>query len=111
MSFCSDYGAVEIRLVEMNVRIQDALRQLRIDDMTPERAMLVARLDHERFVGELERDGIYVGTNCSYSVRKLVDTGYVETREAEADRRRICVRRTAKGEEFAASLLAELERS
>jgi len=47
--------------------------------------------------GELRNRGYYQGSNVSYNLRKLVETGYVHHRRSEVDRRAVRIRLTEKG--------------
>jgi DNA-binding MarR family transcriptional regulator len=53
--------------------------------------------DAEMTVGELTLRGCYLGSNVSYNLKKLVETGYVEHQRSPHDRRSIHVRLTARG--------------
>ncbi|MFX5817437.1 MarR family transcriptional regulator, partial [Acinetobacter baumannii] len=57
--------------------------------------------------------GYYLGSNASYNVKKLVESGYIEQMISERDRRSTILRLTAKGRSLrsriagAQALLAE----
>jgi DNA-binding MarR family transcriptional regulator len=53
--------------------------------------------DAEMTVGELTTRGCYLGSNVSYNVKKMVETGYLVQERSVHDRRSIHVRLTAKG--------------
>lgn len=53
--------------------------------------------DHEVTAGELKSRGYYQGSNVSYNLKKLVDTGYMHHERSEIDRRSVRVRLTEKG--------------
>ncbi|HXP02744.1 MAG TPA: winged helix DNA-binding protein [Stellaceae bacterium] len=53
--------------------------------------------DAEMAVGELILRGCYLGSNVSYSVKKLVESGYLAQERSLRDRRSIHVRLTDKG--------------
>ncbi len=63
--------------------------------------------DQELTAGELRSRGHYLGSNVSYNLKKLVESGYIHHARSEADRRSVLVRLTPKGEEVRA-MLAEL---
>ncbi len=48
--------------------------------------------------GELRTRGHYLGSNVSYNLKKLVESGYIHHERSEADRRSVLVRLTRKGE-------------
>ena len=53
--------------------------------------------DAEMTVGELTTRGCYLGSNVSYNVKKMVETGYLVQERSVHDRRSIHVRLTDKG--------------
>ena len=53
--------------------------------------------DAEMTVGELTLRGCYLGSNVSYNVKKMVETGYLAQERSVHDRRSIYVKLTAKG--------------
>ncbi|HXM00146.1 MAG TPA: winged helix DNA-binding protein [Rhizomicrobium sp.] len=63
--------------------------------------------DQELTAGELRTRGHYLGSNVSYNLKKLVDSGYIHHERSEADRRSVLVRLTPKGEEVR-NMLREL---
>ena len=52
-------------------------------------------------VGELTQRGYYLGSNVSYNLKKLVETGYIFQERSRSDRRSVRIRLTPKGEEVA----------
>ena len=63
--------------------------------------------DQELTAGELRTRGHYLGSNVSYNLKKLVETGYIHHERSEADRRSVLVRLTGKGE-FVRNMLRDL---
>ena len=62
-------------------------------------AMLLFNVgDQELTAGELRTRGHYLGSNVSYNLKKLVESGYIHHERSEADRRSVLVRLTPKGE-------------
>jgi DNA-binding MarR family transcriptional regulator len=57
--------------------------------------------DNEMTAGELRSRGYYLGSNVSYNLKKLVETGYIFQERSRADRRSVRIRLTPKGEEVA----------
>ena len=51
----------------------------------------------EVLIGDLTQRGYYLGTNVSYNVRRLIDTGYLTQARSEHDRRAVKIRVTPKG--------------
>ena len=56
--------------------------------------------DAELTAGELRTRGHYLGSNVSYNLKKLVDTGFIHHKRSEADRRSVRVSLTEKGHEI-----------
>lgn len=77
--------------------LQDKLQNLGYEDVTPDRAMiLLAVAEREQPLSRLEGSA-YCGTNISYNVNKLTETGYAELVTAPHDRRYRILRVTDKG--------------
>lgn len=74
------------------------LEALRVHDVNNVQAMMLFNMgDAEISVGELTMRGYYLGTNVSYNVKKLSDSGYLTYERSEHDRRSIRVRLTPTG--------------
>ena len=70
----------------------------RIHDVNNVQAMLLFNMgEQEISVGELTSRGYYLGSNVSYNVKKLAESGYLIYERSMHDRRSIRVRLTAKG--------------
>src|ERR1700680_2427011 len=54
--------------------------------------------DQELTAGELRTRGHYLGSNVSYNLKKLVESGYIHHERSAVDRRSVLVRLTKKGE-------------
>jgi DNA-binding MarR family transcriptional regulator len=54
--------------------------------------------DQEMTAGELRTRGHYLGSNVSYNLKKLVESGYIHHERSESDRRSVRVKLTRKGE-------------
>lgn len=66
--------------------------------------------DDELSVGELTSRGCYLGTNVSYNLKKLIESGYVCQRSSPHDRRSVRVTLTEKGLALRARLEEAFER-
>ena len=53
--------------------------------------------DKELTAGELRTRGFYLGSNVSYNVKKLVETGYLHHARSRIDRRAVRISLTDKG--------------
>jgi DNA-binding MarR family transcriptional regulator len=72
------------------------------DDINPVQALLMFNIGGaEMTAGELRSRGYYLGSNVSYNLKKLVETGYIFQERSRADRRSVRIRLTPKGEEVA----------
>ena len=68
-------------------------------DINSVQALLLYNIgDKELTAGELRTRGYYLGSNVSYNLKKLVESGYIHHERSEADRRSVLVRLTRKGE-------------
>src|SRR6201994_620030 len=56
--------------------------------------------DHELTAGELRTRGHYLGSNVSYNLKKLVESGYIHHERSDVDRRSVHVSLTGKGREI-----------
>jgi DNA-binding MarR family transcriptional regulator len=78
--------------------IKDEFERVGILDINAVQALLLFNIgDHEVTAGELKTRGYYQGSNVSYNLKKLVETGYMNHQRCEVDRRAVRVRLTEKG--------------
>ena len=81
--------------------IKDEFERLGILDINAVQALLLFNVgDNEVTAGELKTRGYYQGSNVSYNLKKLVETGYMHHQRSEIDRRAVRVRLTDKGQEI-----------
>lgn len=110
----ASYGDLTRIIERLHRRYLDVIRyelsQLGIDDINAVQALLLMNVqDAEVSIRELVDRGYYIGSNVTYNVRHLVDTGYLDQERSERDRRSVRIRATAKGAELCKSLV-EMER-
>ncbi len=80
--------------------VKDEFERLGIMDINAVQALLIFNVgDHEVTAGELKSRGYYQGSNVSYNLKKLVETGYMHHQKCNIDRRAVRVRLTEKGRE------------
>jgi DNA-binding MarR family transcriptional regulator len=80
--------------------IKDEFDRMGWDDINPVQALLMFNIgDSELTAGELRSRGYYLGSNVSYNLKKLVETGYIFQERSRTDRRSVRIRLTPKGEE------------
>ena len=96
---------VSLKLVERLHRllldvIKDEFERLGRSDVNSVQALLLYNIgDAELTAGELTSRGYYLGSNVSYNLKKLVDSGYINHQRSITDRRSVRVRLTEKGQE------------
>ncbi len=82
--------------------IKDEFDRMGWDDINPVQALLMFNIGSaELTAGELRSRGYYLGSNVSYNLKKLVESGYIFQERSRADRRSVRIRLTPKGEEVA----------
>jgi DNA-binding MarR family transcriptional regulator len=102
----SDY-ATTISLIErLHRRFLDVLRveleRLGIEDINNVQSLLLANIGEEQVsVGELMSRGYYLGSNVTYNLKRLVETGYVIQERSQRDRRVVRISLSPKGRELA----------
>lgn len=78
--------------------IKDEFERVGVLEINAVQALLLFNIgDNEVTAGELKSRGYYQGSNVSYNLKKLVDTGYMHHQRSEIDRRSVRVRLTADG--------------
>ena len=81
------------------------LTQRRIADINATQAMILIQMGTEEMtVSELMLRGCYLGSNVSYNLKKLTQTGYVAQHRSKHDRRIVNVSVSKKGLQLLAQL-------
>src|SRR5437762_4826325 len=99
----SDHYLEAISLIERLHRqflevVKLELDRLRVHDLNNVQALMLYNMgDADISVGELISRGYYLGSNASYNVKKLSESGYLTYERSLHDRRSIRVRLTPKG--------------
>ncbi len=71
------------------------------NDVNGVQALLIYNIgDTELTAGEIRTRGYYLGSNVSYNLKKLVDSGYIHHQRSKTDRRSVRVRLTPKGKDI-----------
>ena len=74
------------------------LEHLMIRDINNVQTIILFKIgDNELSIGDLTSHGVYIGSNVSYNVKKLVENGYLTQEHTPYDRRVSWVRLTEKG--------------
>jgi len=80
--------------------IKDELDRRGQSDINSVQALLIFNIgDQELTAGELRTRGHYLGSNVSYNLKKLVESGYIHHERSDVDRRSVRVSLTASGRE------------
>lgn len=82
--------------------IKDEFDRMGRSDVNSVQALLLFNIgDSVLTAGELRTRGYYLGSNVSYNLKKLVDTGFINHERSRVDRRSVRVSLTDKGLEVA----------
>lgn len=78
--------------------IKTDLERLTVRDINNVQTIILFKIgDSELSIGDLTSHGVYIGSNVSYNVKKLVENGYLTQEHTPYDRRVSWVRLTEKG--------------
>ncbi|AIB13792.1 transcriptional regulator (plasmid) [Azospirillum argentinense] len=94
------------RIIErMHRRFLDVLRielsRIGIDDISPVQVMMLLNISNgEISVRDLIERGYYLGSNASYNLKQLVDSGYVDRSASPRDKRAARLKLSARGLEL-----------
>ena len=82
--------------------IKDEFERRGRDDVNAVQALLLYNIgDKELTASELRTRGYYLGSNVSYNLKKLVDSGFIRHQRSRVDRRSVRVSLTETGLEVA----------
>jgi DNA-binding MarR family transcriptional regulator len=74
------------------------LDRLGIEDINNVQSLILYSIGNDQLtVGELTLRGYYLGSNVSYNLKKMVDSGYLIQERSQHDRRSIRVKISPKG--------------
>lgn len=80
--------------------IKDEFEREGSSEVNSVQALLIYNIgEAELTAGELRTRGHYLGSNVSYNLKKLVESGYIHHKRSETDRRSVRVSLTEKGAE------------
>ena len=92
--------------------VKTELDRLRIDDINNVQTLILYNIGQDQLtVGELTNRGYYLGTNVSYNVKNLVESGYLLQEKAPHDKRSTRVSVSEKGLKLVAMLDALFEKN
>jgi len=92
-----------IRLIERLHRhfldvLRTELRRLSVEDINAVQALLLYNIgENEVVIRDLKDRGYYHGSNVSYNIKALTETGYLTQERSPHDRRSVRLRLTDKG--------------
>ncbi len=91
--------------------IKDELDRVGQTNINAVQALLLYNIgDAELTAGELRSRGHYLGSNVSYNLKKLVESGYISHKRSSADRRSVRVSLTPAGFEIRERLAGLFDR-
>src|SRR5438105_4769087 len=91
--------------------IKDELDRRDEREINSVQALLLFNIgDQELTAGELRTRGHYLGSNVSYNLKKLVESGYIHHERSDADRRAVCIRLADKGQRIREMVASLFER-
>lgn len=81
--------------------INKELDRMGVYEVNPTQAILIYNIGTQKLsIGELTSRNIYYGSNVSYSLKKLVITGYLHQTPSPHDKRSCYIQLTSKGMEL-----------
>ena len=85
--------------------VKDEFERLGLIDINSVQGLLLFNIgEQEVTAGELKSRGYYQGSNVSYNLKKLVESGYMNHEKCAVDRRSVRVRLTEKGRKIREAL-------
>lgn len=81
--------------------LKKELDRAKYTDLTAIQALILLNINDDVVaIGEVMSRGYYLGSNASYNIKKLTNTGYISTVPSEYDKRSIIIKLTKKGIEL-----------
>jgi DNA-binding MarR family transcriptional regulator len=92
--------------------VKSELDRLKVEDINNVQTLILYNIGADQLtVGELTNRGYYLGTNVSYNVKHLVQTGYLIQEKAPHDKRSTRVKLSDKGVALVQKMDALIERN
>lgn len=92
--------------------VKSELDRLKVEDINNVQTLILYNIGADQLtVGELTNRGYYLGTNVSYNVKHLVETGYLLQEKAPHDKRSTRVKLSDKGAALVQKMDALIERN
>lgn len=91
--------------------IKCELDDLKVKDINNVQAMVLYNLGKDEItVGELTSKGCYLGSNVSYNLKKMIQSGYISHGSSQHDKRSSVIKLTVKGLNFRKRLDAAFDK-
>ncbi len=85
--------------------LKQELDRAKYTDLTAIQALILLNIsDNAVTIGEVMSRGYYLGSNASYNIKKLTNTGYISTVPSDYDKRATIIKLTKKGIELCAKI-------
>ena len=85
--------------------LKKELDRAKYTDLTAIQALILLNINDDVVaIGEVMSRGYYLGSNASYNIKKLTNTGYISTVPSEYDKRSIIIKLTKKGIELCSKI-------
>ena len=92
------------------VLVKKELSALKIDDITPTQALIIYHINHHILkVGDIMKHKLYLGSNISYTIKKMEQHAYLILTISKKDRRTSHVQLSEKGKVFCDQFSSILE--
>jgi DNA-binding MarR family transcriptional regulator len=92
--------------------VKSELDRLKVEDINNVQTLILYNIGPDQLtVGELTNRGYYLGTNVSYNVKNLVESGYLIQEKAPHDKRSTRVKLSVKGAALVEKMDALIERN
>jgi DNA-binding MarR family transcriptional regulator len=92
--------------------VKSELDRLKVEDINNVQTLILYNIGPDQLtVGELTNRGYYLGTNVSYNVKNLVESGYLIQEKAPHDKRSTRVKLSDKGAALVEKMDALIERN
>jgi DNA-binding MarR family transcriptional regulator len=92
--------------------VKSELDRLKVEDINNVQTLILYNIGPDQLtVGELTNRGYYLGTNVSYNVKNLVESGYLIQEKAPHDKRSTRVKLSEKGTALVQKMDALIERN
>jgi DNA-binding MarR family transcriptional regulator len=78
--------------------VKNEVDRLGVRDINNVQALILYNIGAEEMtVGELTQRGCYLGSNVSYNLKKLIESGYIAQARSQHDRRSVRIKLTDRG--------------